>query len=64
MPLMNSPFTPGKCLETVEAMEEGAQYDIAWAEYCYFSGQPRKRQSSVQDPTLNQTTSAHASLRV
>lgn len=42
MPLMNSPFTPGKCLETVEAMEEGAQYDIAWVEYCYFSGQPEK----------------------
>gem|GEM_PF-6224620 len=42
MPLMNSPFTPGKCLETVEAMEEGAQHDIAWAEYCYFSGQPEK----------------------
>lgn len=42
MPLMNSPFTPGKCLETVYAMEEGAQYDIAWAEYCYFSGQPEK----------------------
>lgn len=42
MPLMNSPFTPGKCLETVEAMEEGVQHDIAWAEYCYFSGQPEK----------------------
>ena len=42
MPLMNSPFTPGKCLETVETMEEGAQSDIAWAEYYYFSGQPEK----------------------
>ncbi len=42
MSLMNSPFTPGKCLETVEAMEEGVQHDIAWAEYCYFSGQPEK----------------------
>ena len=42
MPLMNSPFTPGKCLETVEAMEESVQHDIAWAEYCYFSGQPEK----------------------
>lgn len=42
MPLTNSPFTPGKCLETVEAMEEGVQHDIAWAEYCYFSGQPEK----------------------
>lgn len=42
MPLMNSPFTLGKCLETVEAMEEGVQHDIAWAEYCYFSGQPEK----------------------
>ena len=42
MPLMNSPFAPGKCLETVEAMEAGAPRDIAWAEYYYFSGQPEK----------------------
>ena len=42
MPLMNSAFAPGECLKTVEAMEEGAQRDIAWAEYYYFSGKPEQ----------------------
>lgn len=42
MPLMNSSFIPGECLRTVEAMKEGSQQDIAWAEYYYFSGQPEK----------------------
>lgn len=42
MPLMNTPFAPGRCLEAVEAMEEGAQRDIAWAEYHYFSGHPER----------------------
>ena len=40
MPLMNTPFAPGKCLAAVEAIEEGPQRDIALAEYHYFSGQP------------------------
>ena len=39
MPLMNTPFAPGKCLAAVEAIEEGPQRDIALAEYHYFSGQ-------------------------
>ena len=39
MPLMNTPFVPGQCLATVEAIEEGPQRDIALAEYHYFSGQ-------------------------
>lgn len=42
MPLMNSSFVPGECLRTVEAMKDGCQRDIAWAEYYYFSGQPEK----------------------
>lgn len=42
MPLMNTPFAPGGCLRAVESMEEGAQRDIAWAEYHYFSGQPER----------------------
>ena len=41
MPLMNTPFVPGQCLAAVEAMEEGAQRDIALAEYHYFSGHPQ-----------------------
>ena len=40
MPLMNSPFPPGQCLATVEAMEEGPGWEIARAEYHDFSGQP------------------------
>ena len=40
MPLMNSAFAPGRCRETAEAMAEGAQRDIALAEYHYFTGRP------------------------
>ena len=39
MPLMNTPFPPGRCRETVEAME-GVRRDVAWAEYHYFTGRP------------------------
>ena len=39
MPLMNSAFVPGHCRETVDAMPQGPERDIALAEYHYFSGQ-------------------------
>lgn len=39
MPLMNTPFKPGSCLDVLNAMTDGPQKDIAWAEYYYFSGQ-------------------------
>lgn len=42
MPLMNTPFSPGHCLEAVEAMTAGTQRDIALAEYHYFSGHPEE----------------------
>lgn len=42
MPLMNTPFQPGHCLEAVEAMEPGPRRDIARAEYHYFTAQPEK----------------------
>mgnify|MGYP003101418728 FL=1 len=42
MPLMNTSFAPGECLEAPSAMAEGALRDIAWAEYYYFSGLPEK----------------------
>ncbi len=38
MPLMNMPFEPGRCLEYIEAMEDGDYKKIALAEYHYFSG--------------------------
>ncbi len=40
MPLMNTAFAPGCCLETVEAMAAGTRRDVAMAEYYYFSGRP------------------------
>lgn len=39
MPLMNTPFQPGHCLEAIAAMPTGLKRDIAMAEYYYFSGQ-------------------------
>lgn len=54
MPLMNTPFEPGNCLEVLETMEEGPRKDIAFAEYHYFSGQPEK---AVQEAELYLTCS-------
>ena len=42
MPLMNTAFEPGKCLEFIHDMADGPQKQIALAEYYYFSGQPEK----------------------
>lgn len=40
MPLLNTPFQPGKCLDAVEDMVAGTQRNIAMAEYHYFTGKP------------------------
>ena len=42
MPLMNTPFEPGRCLDYINEMEAGPGKEIALAEYQYFSGQPDK----------------------
>lgn len=42
MPLMNTAFEPGKCLEFIQDMADGPKKQIALAEYYYFSGQPEK----------------------
>ena len=52
MPLINTPFLPGRCLETAQAMAEGPQRDIALAEYHYFSGRPEQAALEVE-PYLN-----------
>ena len=58
MPLMNTPFAPGRCQEAIQAMEDPEQREIALAEYCYFSGQPEKaiplaeRYLSHEEPAL------------
>ena len=42
MPLMNTSFVPGHCMERIEQMPDGPEKQIAFAEYFYFSGQPEK----------------------
>ena len=48
MPLLNTPFQPGHCLETIRAMPDGPRKDIAWAEYHYFSGQAEQAVREVE----------------
>ncbi len=42
MPLLNTPFPLGACMETIEQMADKESRDIALAEYYYFSGQAEK----------------------
>ena len=62
MPLMNTPFSPGKCLAAVETMVAGPQRDIATAEYHYFTGQPeaaaREAESYLTSPDMAARLSA------
>ena len=60
MPLMNTPFRPGHCRETAEAMAAGPQRDIALAEYHYFSGQPEQAAREVE----SYLTSSHMGLQL
>ncbi len=48
MPLLNSAFSPGRCLETVQAMEDPKQRDIALGEYHYFSGHPEEAAKQME----------------
>lgn len=52
MPLMNSAFVPGHCRATAESMAEGAQRNIALAEYHYFTGKPEAAAHEAE-PYLN-----------
>ncbi|MGI6095428.1 MAG: helix-turn-helix domain-containing protein [Lachnospiraceae bacterium] len=48
MPLMNTPFEPGRCVQTIEKMKAGPKKDIALAEYHYFSGQAEKAMGETE----------------
>ncbi len=48
MPLMNTLFTPGSCLDAIEHLSCREDKDIAMAEYYYFSGQPEKAIEKAQ----------------
>lgn len=57
MPLLNTPFEPGHCIETIEKMKAGPKKDIAMAEYHYFSGQAEKAMQETE-PYLISTDGA------
>lgn len=42
MPLINTAFQPGTCLESIQKMKNGPKKDIALAEYHYFSGHAKE----------------------
>lgn len=48
MPLMNTPFEPGQCVETIGRMKAGPKKDIALSEYHYFSGQAEKAMQETE----------------
>ncbi len=52
MPLLNTPFKPGHCMEYIIHMEDSDTRNIALAEYFYFSGQSDKA-SELSEPYLN-----------
>ena len=57
MPLLNTRFEPGRCMETIEKMKAGPKKDIAMAEYRYFSGQAEK---AMQDTEVYLTSTDEA----
>ena len=48
MPLMNTAFQPGHCMESIEAMEAGSRRQLALGEYYYFSGRPEEAVREVE----------------
>lgn len=54
MPLMNTAFAPGHCMEIINEMKDGPAKDVALAEYHYFSGQHEK---AIQESELYLTCS-------
>lgn len=54
MPLINCVFRPGHCLETVQAIEDAKERDIAMGEYYYFSGHPEKAAKEMEPYLANE----------
>ena len=48
LPLINTPFVPGHLLESVQAIEDEREREIAMGEYHYFSGHPEKAAEAME----------------
>ncbi len=49
MPLLNTPYRPGHCMDAIVKMEDPESRNIALAEYYYFSGQSDKASEIAQN---------------
>ncbi|MCD8014543.1 MAG: helix-turn-helix transcriptional regulator [Lachnospiraceae bacterium] len=54
LPLINSAFPPGRCLETIRAIRDEHERGVAMGEYYYFSGQPEEA-AKAMEPYLTST---------
>lgn len=57
MPLLNSSFLPGECMEYIRSIADADDRNIALGEYYYFSGQPEKAIEMVE-PYLDSPVAA------
>ncbi|MCD8123448.1 MAG: helix-turn-helix transcriptional regulator [Lachnospiraceae bacterium] len=61
LPLLNTPFVPGHCLEAVEAMKDPKDHDIAMGEYYYFTGHPEEAAKEMEPYLANEDTALRLS---
>ncbi len=61
MPLMNTAFVPGHCMEAVENIEDPDQRKIALAEYYYFSGRAEEAAREAEAYLTNEDLSLRLS---
>ncbi|MBR3784946.1 MAG: helix-turn-helix domain-containing protein [Firmicutes bacterium] len=64
MPLLNSRFEAGHCLETIEKIENPDLQAIACGEYYYFSGQPEKAIDTVEPYLQHEDTGLAVSANI
>ncbi|MCD8104045.1 MAG: hypothetical protein LUF35_03350 [Lachnospiraceae bacterium] len=56
LPLINSSFLPGHCLEAVQAIKDAKERDIAMGEYYYFSGHPEEAAKGMEPYLASEDT--------
>lgn len=56
LPLINSAFEPGHCLDAVKAIADEHERDIAMGEYYYFSGEPEKAACAMEPYLASEDT--------
>ncbi len=61
MPLMNAAFPLGKCKEYIESIKDADEKNIAFAEYCYYTGNAKRCLEIVEKYLANEIFELRAS---